>query len=117
MARLIGPGERKGIQPVAVRLDLARYDCFQHFICNGLWDEAPVETELACTDDRLMGGSDAVLVIDDANVPKKGSHSVGVAPQHASMLGKRAKDSSACRGKRLGWCANDAPRASANTIS
>ncbi|PXW53260.1 DDE superfamily endonuclease, partial [Chelatococcus asaccharovorans] len=40
--------------------------------------------------DRLVGGSDAVLVIDDTGIPKKGSHSVGVAPQYASMLGKRA---------------------------
>jgi hypothetical protein len=28
--------------------------------------------------DKLVGGSDAVLVIDDTAVPKKGKHSVGV---------------------------------------
>ena len=38
--------------------------------------------------DRLVGGPDAVLVIDDTALPKKGSHSVGVAPQYASALGK-----------------------------
>ena len=40
--------------------------------------------------DRLVGGSDAVLVIDDTAVPKKGAHSVGVAAQYASALGKTA---------------------------
>ena len=38
----------------------------------------------------LVGGSDAVLVIDDTAVPKKGTHSVGVASQYASVLGKTA---------------------------
>ena len=37
-----------------------------------------------------MGGSDAVLVIDDTAIPKKGTHSVGVAAQYASALGKTA---------------------------
>ena len=40
--------------------------------------------------DKLVGGSDAVLVIDDTAVPKKGKHSVGVAWQYASALGKNA---------------------------
>ena len=34
--------------------------------------------------DRLGGGGDAVLVIDDTSIPKKGAHSVGVAAQYAS---------------------------------
>src|SRR5260370_25130964 len=40
--------------------------------------------------DRLVGGSDAVLVIDDSGMPKKGKHAVGVAAQYASALGKTA---------------------------
>jgi len=40
--------------------------------------------------DRLVGGSDAVLVIDDTALPKKGDRSVGVAAQYASALGKTA---------------------------
>src|SRR5258705_2114600 len=37
-----------------------------------------------------LGGKDAVLVIDDTAMPKKGDRSVGVAPQYASSLGKTA---------------------------
>ena len=40
--------------------------------------------------DRLVGGSDAVLVVDDTALPKKGDRSVGVAAQYASALGKNA---------------------------
>ena len=61
-----------------------------HFIAAGVWDATPVETELLVQADRLVGGSDAVLVIDDTAIPKKGTHSVGVAPQYASALGKTA---------------------------
>src|SRR5262245_39280326 len=46
--------------------------------------------ELLVQVDRLIGGSDAVLVIDDTTIPKKGTHSVGVAAQHAPALGKTA---------------------------
>src|SRR5256886_5467752 len=87
---LIGPGDRKSIQPMAERLALGEYDQLHHFIAAGVWDAAPVETELLVQADRLVGGSDAVLVIDDTAIPKKGTHSVGVAPQYASALGKTA---------------------------
>jgi SRSO17 transposase len=43
-----------------------------HFIAGGVWDLAPLERELLIQADRLVGGSDAVLVIDDTAVPKKG---------------------------------------------
>jgi SRSO17 transposase len=41
--------------------------------------------------DRLVGGPDAILVIDDTALPKKGTRSVGVAPQYAGALGKVAQ--------------------------
>jgi SRSO17 transposase len=85
---LIGPGDRKSIQPMAKRLALGECDQLHHFIAAGVWDATPVETELLVQADRLVGGSDAVLVIDDTAIPKKGTHSVGVAPQYASALGK-----------------------------
>ena len=48
------------------------------------------DSELLVQADRFVGGSDAVLVIDDTAIPKKGAHSVGVAAQYASALGKTA---------------------------
>src|SRR5437870_3449636 len=90
VAGLIGPGERKSIQPMAERLVPGDYDQLHHFVAAGIWDAAPVETELLVQADRLVGGSDAVLVIDDTAMPKKGRHSVGVAAQYASALGKTA---------------------------
>ena len=90
VAGLIGPGDRKSVQPMAERLAPGDYDQLHHFVSAGVWDAAPLETELLTQADRLVGGSDAVLVIDDTAVPKKGRHSVGVAAQYASALGKTA---------------------------
>src|SRR5947207_189101 len=87
---LIGPGDRKSIQPMAKRLALGECDQLHHFIAAGVWDATPVETELLVQADRLVGGSDAVLVIDDTAIPKKGMHAVRVDPQYASALGKTA---------------------------
>src|SRR6266852_2241535 len=90
VAGLIGPGDRKSVQPMAERFAPGDYDQLHHFIAAGVWDAAPLESELLLQADRLVGGSDAVLVIDDTALPKKGKHSVGVAPQYASALGKNA---------------------------
>src|SRR3979411_2315145 len=90
VAGLIGPGDRKSIQPMAERLAPGDYDQLHHFVAAGVWDAAPLETELLIQADRLVGGRDAGLVIDDTAVPKKGTHSVGVAAQYASALGKTA---------------------------
>jgi SRSO17 transposase len=91
---LIGPGDRKSVQPMAERLAPGDYDQLHHFGAAGVWDAAPLETELLVQADKLVGGSDAVMVIDDTAVPKKGKHSVGVAWQYASALGKNAGASS-----------------------
>ena len=75
---------------MAERLGRGDYDRLHHFVAAGVWDAAPLEAELLVQADRLVGGSDAVLVIDDTAMPKKGTHSVGVAAQYASALGKTA---------------------------
>src|ERR1700686_5174451 len=87
---LIGPGDRKSVQPTAARLAPGDYDQLHHFVAAGVWDAAPLEAELVVQADRLVGGKDPVLVIDDTAMPKKGDRSVGVAPQYASSLGKTA---------------------------
>ena len=75
---------------MAARLAPGDYDQLHHFVAAGVWDAAPLENELLVQADKLVGGSDAVMVIDDTAVPKKGKHSVGVAWQYASALGKNA---------------------------
>src|SRR6516162_692466 len=87
---LIGPGDRKSVEPMAARLAPGDYDQLHHFISDGVWDETPLEEELALHADGLVGGARAALVVDDTALPKKGSHSAGVAPQYASALGKTA---------------------------
>ena len=87
---LLGPGERKNLQPMAARLGLPGHDQLQHFIASPAWNDAPLWTVLAREANRLVGGPGAHLVIDDTALPKKGEFSVGVAPQYCGQLGKKA---------------------------
>jgi SRSO17 transposase len=90
VAGLIGPGDRKSVQPMAARDNGLNYDQLHHFIGSSIWDAAPLEAALLVEADKLVGGEDAWLIIDDTALPKKGHNSVGVAPQYASALGKTA---------------------------
>lgn len=67
---LLEPGDRKSRQPMAARLGLAGHDQLQHFIASPAWDDAPLWSEVARQADRLVGGADACMVIDD---PSTGS--------------------------------------------
>jgi len=87
---LLGPDERKSLQPMATRLGLSSHDQLQHFIASPAWNDAPLWRVLAETADRLVGGPGAVLVIDDTALPKQGTLSVGVARQYCGHLGKKA---------------------------
>jgi SRSO17 transposase len=88
IAGLIGPGDRKSVQPMAARVGDVGYDQLHHFVAAGVWDRVPLEAALLKEADRLVGDHAGFLVIDDTALPKKGQHSVGVAPQYASSLGK-----------------------------
>jgi SRSO17 transposase len=90
VAGLIGLGDRKSVQPMAARADGMGYDRLHHFIAAGIWNERPLAEASLAEADRLVGGKTAFLVIDDTTLPKKGTHSVGVAPQYTSALGKNA---------------------------
>jgi len=87
---LLGPGERKSLQPMAARLGLSGHDQLHHFISSPAWDDGPLWTALAREADRLVGGPEAALVVDDTALPKKGTLSVGVARQYCGQLGKKA---------------------------
>ena len=90
IAGLVGPGDRKSVQPLAARDMSVTYDQLHHFITSGVWDAARLEAVLLAEADRMVGGDDAWLIVDDTALPKKGRHSVGVAAQYASALGKNA---------------------------
>ena len=90
VAGLIGPGDRKSVQPMAARANEVGYEQLHHFVAAGVWNSAPLEAALLKEADGLVGDQAGFLVIDDTALPKKGHHSVGVAPQYASSLGKTA---------------------------
>jgi SRSO17 transposase len=87
---LILPGERKSVEPMAARVAPGDLQQLHHFVSTSPWATAPLEDELAKAADRLVGGPEAVLVIDDTALVKQGRHSVGVKRQYCGQLGKRA---------------------------
>ena len=56
VAGLIGPGDRKSVQPMAARAGEVGYDQLHHFVAAGVWDSAPLEAALLKKADRLVGG-------------------------------------------------------------
>ena len=68
---LILPGERKSIEPMAARVAPAETQQLHHFVSTSPWPTAPVEEELVKAADRLLGGPDAVLVVDDTALVKQ----------------------------------------------
>jgi SRSO17 transposase len=87
---LILPGERKSVEPLAARVAPGSAEQLHHLIGGSPWATGPLEAVLAREADRLVGGPDAVLVVDDTALPKQGRHSVGVARQYCGCRGKRA---------------------------
>src|SRR5215218_10478043 len=87
---LLLPGERKSVEPLAARVAPGDTEQLHHFISGPPWATGPLEAILTTGADRLVGGPDAVRVIDDTALPKQGRHSVGVARQYCGALGKRA---------------------------
>ena len=126
---LLGPDGRKSLQPLAARLGLGGHDQLQHFIASPAWDDEPLRRVLAGKADALVGGPEAVLVVDDTALVRQGRHSVGVKRQYCGQLGEKANCQSLVSltlaraevpvgvGLRLSlpedWCADAARRAAA----
>jgi SRSO17 transposase len=89
VAGLIDPGYRKSIQPMAEQLGLGAHDRLHHFVAADTWDAAPLLEELARKANDVLGGDNAVLVVDDTALPRKGNASVGVAPHMPRRWGSR----------------------------
>src|SRR3954465_9185533 len=87
---LILPGERKSVEPMAARGAPADTQQLHHFVSTSPWATAPLEDELVKAADRLVGGPDAALGVDETPLVKQGRHSVGVKRQYCGQLGKKA---------------------------
>ena len=85
---LLGPGDRKSVEPLAARVAPDDYAQVHHFVCASCWKPEPLERVLAEKAESLVGGPDAVLIIDDTALLKQGRHSVGVGRQYAGAAGK-----------------------------
>jgi SRSO17 transposase len=64
------------------------YEQVHHFVCTSCRDPAPLARVLAAKAQAMVGGPDAVLIIDDTALLKQGKRSVGVARQYAGAAGK-----------------------------
>lgn len=87
---LLLPGERKSIEPLAARVAPGHDQELRHFVSESDWDDEEIGAVLLDKADAMVGGDDAVLIIDDTALPKKGDESVGVAHQYCGALGKQA---------------------------
>ena len=107
IAGLIGLGERKSMQPMAARQDGLSYDRLQLFISVGRWDEAPLARALLAEADHMVGGRDAMLVIDDPDAQSFGRPAVAFGRQQfGDDAGRRyRRDGVEPIGRRL-WVAH-----------
>lgn len=96
LSGLLLPGERKSVEPMAAKVDplhvRARHQSLHHFVAQAPWRE---EDLLRVARDYALAAFErhapiAAWVVDDTGIPKKGSHSVGVAHQYCGVLGKSA---------------------------
>jgi len=74
---------------MAVVVEGACAQQFQHFISNSPWQHEPVVEQIARDVDDTVGGKpDSCLLIDETSFVKQGNQSVGVARQWCGRLGK-----------------------------
>ena len=85
---LMLPIERKAIQPMALSLKGGNVQAMQQFIGQGRWQDEQLLCKHRQLVDETLGEEDGVFIVDGSAFPKKGTHSVGVARQWCSVLGK-----------------------------
>jgi SRSO17 transposase len=90
---LMMPLERKSVEPMAAGLDpghaSARHQALHHFVAKADWSDESLLGAVAAWVLPKMNLKEAVWIIDDTGMPKKGQHSVGVARQYCGQLGKQ----------------------------
>ena len=92
---LLLPGDRKSVEPMAARVAPGRvraaHQSLHHFVAKAEWSD---EAVLAAVRSQVLPvieqkGPIRAWIVDDTGVPKKGTHSVGVARQYCGQLGKQ----------------------------
>ena len=91
---LMGPSERKSVEPIAAVTapdrTSAQHQSLLHFVGQSEWSDAKV---LAKVGEMVLPaierhGPIEAWIIDDTGFPKQGKHSVGVASQYCGQLGR-----------------------------
>jgi SRSO17 transposase len=92
---LLLPGERKSVEPMAARLtpeNVRRvHQSLHHVVADAPWsDEAVLEqVRNQVLPAMTRAGPIVAWIVDDTGLPKKGTHSVGVARQYCGQTGKQ----------------------------
>src|SRR5919112_4922564 len=66
---LLGPGDRKSLQPTAARLGLKGHDQLHHFVASPAWSDAPLRRLLVGRADALVRGPGAGPGGDEIALP------------------------------------------------
>ena len=89
------PLERKSLEPIAATLDpehvQAKHQSLHNFVSSVHWsDRAVLDRVAELALEAFPAEEERLWLVDDTGLPKKGQHSVGVAPQYCGQLGKQA---------------------------
>ncbi|MGZ4822883.1 MAG: IS701 family transposase [Terriglobales bacterium] len=91
---LLLPGERKSIEPMAARLapDKVRrmHQSLHHVVADAPWNDESLLHQVRhyALPAMQKRGPIVAWIVDDTGLPKKGTHSVGVARQYCGQTGK-----------------------------
>lgn len=81
----------RNMERMCEKLPDSNYNKLQHFISESPWDAFALMQKVANDSNELFKGFNSVgLIIDESAEEKKGTHSVGVAPQYCGNKGKIA---------------------------
>ena len=88
---LLSDAERKNVEAIALKLDgPERVRNLQRFMSDYQWDEPWMRKRHWELCAQILSDPQGVWSLDASEFPKKGSASVGVAPQYCGALGKTA---------------------------
>jgi len=92
---LMLPGERKSVELMAARVEpqqvRSAHQSMHHLVADAPWSD---EAMLSAVAHRVLPGlvekgAPVHWIVDDTGIPKKGTHSVGVARQYCGQTGKQ----------------------------